>query len=107
MEKKSKRTLGVLSFLLPAVPILLVIGYFIASAAATMANEGWVVFYGAIFLLVGLAFLTPVCGCAGLVCSILELRKGGIRTSRIVAVILNCLLLILSVPLILSFISNT
>lgn len=106
MDKKSKRPLGILSFLLPSVPIILIVGYFIISAVSAAVGEGWVVFYGALFLLAGLAILTPTCGCAGLVCSILAVYKYGVQTKRIFAVILNCLLLILSVPLILSFISN-
>ena len=106
MLKQKKCTLGTLSYLFPAVPIGLVIAYFLICAVAAILGEGWLAFYCAIILLVGLTFLTPLCGVAGLVCSVLDLRKHGVKPLKIVAAILNCLLLAVSVPLILSFLSN-
>jgi len=106
MLNQKKCRLGTLSYLLPAIPIGLIIAYFLFCAVAAVIGEGWLAFYGAIILLVGLTFLTPLCGIAGLVCSFLDLRKHGVQARRITAVILNGLLLAVSVPLILSFISN-
>ena len=100
-QKKSP-VLSALSWILPFVPVVIaIILVFIILLVRYFGNLRDIFVLG-VALAITLAISLPVCGGAGLVCSILTLRRAGSKKS-IIAIVLNALVMALSIPMLYTY----